>query len=1021
MDTIRFFTGLVLRSPHYSYMDYDAEKSGQIMADPDFRQALYFASPSFYRVLAAKGFDPAELTQKERLSISKYYNRMCFRPTPFGNFSAFTLTNWGNDKQIMLTDDRNIHLQPDQEVAVMAGKFLARDAEREVFQSNPTIYKVGREFRFVRSSKGQASTLLNFSLESLDINPLTSGIIDFAEIMPRSASDLSGYIMKICGCTFGEATEILNSLINAQALQSCFDCNISGADYMERLLAHSNEENALTAALLPRAINSETCVLDQLLEQEDPINNFLKEQNLKMPEKLFYCNTERQALSGNLHHDHQKQLQAAITCLHKLVPVAQPRHLATFIKDFNERFEGRKIPLLKALDPDLGISYGNFAIDAATAGLLSNIKFDQQNDKTSDLQWSESHQLLMKKWLNKTTPCNPIILSQQDIDELSTDKVADLPSSLSVMFRVTKEHLLLENTGGPSGVSLIGRFTPFSRGICTLGREIAESEEKNNPGVLFAEIGQLSDDHIDNVNRRETIYPYEIPINSISLLDADHQIRPYDLLVSVKNGEILLESAIHGKRVIPRLSSGYNFNLNQLPLFRFLCDLQYQGVHCNLSLDLEHFFPGMPFYPRVQFDNTILAPAKWHIRKEETAKWKNGNKEKRYESLLHFRTEKMLPGLIAVTHHDQQLAFNLENVAEACLFMQTVATAENFTISEFFLPSPESAVVTRQDGKPLNGQFIAFLVNDKTLYKNHVAPGRTAIAVKKKENYVIGSGWLYLKIYCNPASANRILVQNILPVIKDLAKEAPATWFFIRYADPKPHIRLRIKLDETNTGLVIALLKRRISGIVKDSIAREYQADTYRRELHRYGADIIEDVEAFFYASSELICRFISKHQHNSEDQSHQLAISSMAAMLTIAMPSIADQVIFLGAIKEIFISEYAKEKSVRLDLDQKYRIMKAQFTELCADTRYFRKMKLGGTWFLFTQKFEALVKKSATFSPDRKQSLLADLIHMHLNRIFREHQRKQEFVLYYCFHKLKISETYANVKHIPVAAVHPG
>jgi lantibiotic biosynthesis protein len=482
----------------------------------------------------------------------------------------------------------------------------------------------------------------------------------------------------------------------------------------------------------------------------------------------------------------------------------------------------------------------------------------------------------------------------------------------------------------------------------------------------------------------------------------------------------LLESAVHGKRVIPRLSSGYNFNLNQLPLFRFLCDLQYQGVHSNLSLDLEQFFPGMPFYPRVQFGNTILTPAKWHIRREETAKWKEGNNEIRHQSLQRFRSEKMLPALIAVTHHDQQLVFNLENEAEACLFMQTVATAENFTISEFFLPSPESAAVTRQDGKPLNGQFIAFLVNDKTLYKNHVAPTRMGMTVKKKENYVIGSGWLYLKIYCNPASANRILVQNILPVIKDLAKEAPATWFFIRYADPKPHIRLRIKLDETNTGLVIALLKRRISGIVKDSIAREYQADTYRRELHRYGADIIEDVEAFFYASSELICRFISKHQHNSEDQSHRLAISSMSAMLTMAMPSIADQVIFMGAVKESFIREYAKEKSAKVDLDLKYRAMRTEFTELCADARYFRKMKLGGTWFLFTQKFQALVKKSSAFSPERKQSLLADLIHMHLNRIFTEHQRKQEFVLYYCFHKLKISETYANVKHIPVAAIHP-
>jgi len=35
---------------------------------------------------------------------------------------------------------------------------------------------------------------------------------------------------------------------------------------------------------------------------------------------------------------------------------------------------------------------------------------------------------------------------------------------------------------------------------------------------------------------------------------------------------------------------------------------------------------------------------------------------------------------------------------------------------------------------------------------------------------------------------------------------------------------------------------------------------------------------------------------------------------------------------------------------------------------------------------------------------LVADLIHMHLNRLFNEKQRKQEFIIYYLLYKYYIS-----------------
>jgi thiopeptide-type bacteriocin biosynthesis protein len=1008
MDKLHFLPGLVMRSPLYSYVDYVPEKSAEIINDSDFRQAIYFASPAFYQVLAAKNFDPALLSAKEKLTIAKYYNRMCFRPTPFGTCSAFTLTGWGSDNSVQLEKNYKIHLQPDNEVAVIAGKYLFSDSKTASFYLNPTLYRQGQEFRYVRSLNEQKGTKLSFSLDSLEVTSLTSGVVNFASAAPRDFHQLIETITALSDCSFAEAEDALYSLINAQVLRPDTDYNISGKDYFIRLFENNKSAEDFAFILSPKAFSNAPATLAHIQQQANDIATLLKSQGKEAPEKLFYCNTERKTLSGTLDHQYRDTLIGAVNCLRLLVPTGQPAALKTFIKDFTRRFEGRKIPLMQALDPDHGIGYGDLSTGGVTPGLLAGIHFLPEKQATSEVQWSATHQLLMQKWLN-TGPGKPIMLQQADLSALPPSKVP-LPPSISIMFRVTEEGLQIEHAGGASALSLIGRFTPFSKEICNVSREIAEQEQKNNPGVIFAEIAQLSDNHIDNVNKRENIYSYEIPINSISIVCREQQLHPSELLVSVREGEIILESAKNGKRVIPRLSSAYNFNHNQLPLFRFLCELQYQGTRNNLQLDIQQLFPDMVYYPRVQFGDTILSPAIWHIKQEDIRGLKP-------EGLRCFCKAQNIPSLIAVAHTDQQLVFDLNNDAEALLFSQVTATMDRFTLREFFLPS--STAVRHENGQPMVNQFIASLINNDTVYKEYPSFPASVTANKTKRDFILGSGWLYLKIYCNPASANRILIKHVLPAVRDLATEAPIAWFFIRYADPKPHIRLRIKIAETNTGPVIALFKKRISGLVKESIVREYQADTYRRELDRYGADIINLVEDFFYASSELVCSYLRRQP--GEDHEQYLAISSMSIMLNMALPNTKQQVDFLAAVKESLSREYGREKSVRVELDQKYREVKKIFMELGNGDFHFKKMKLSGAHHLFIQALGAVIRKAAKFDPIRRQSLLADLIHMHLNRTFSSQQRRQEFVLYYFFHKFTISETYANTKHLSVAAVHPG
>lgn len=90
--------------------------------------------------------------------------------------------------------------------------------------------------------------------------------------------------------------------------------------------------------------------------------------------------------------------------------------------------------------------------------------------------------------------------------------------------------------------------------------------------------------------------------------------------------------------------------------------------------------------------------------------------------------------------------------------------------------------------------------------------------------------------------------------------------------------------------------------------------------------------------------------------------------------------------------------------MDERYRHLKNDFGVLGEQNRIFQQLKLMRFQKAFRQSLE-LVAKTIEQVDNRKQSLMADMIHMQLNRVFTDQQRKQEMVIYYCFYKYKLSQ----------------
>jgi len=73
-----------------------------------------------------------------------------------------------------------------------------------------------------------------------------------------------------------------------------------------------------------------------------------------------------------------------------------------------------------------------------------------------------------------------------------------------------------------------------------------------------------------------------------------------------------------------------------------------------------------------------------------------------------------------------------------------------------------------------------------------------------KRSFILGDEWIYFKLYSGAQTADRILESSIKPSMDNLLKGKIDQWFFVRYADPDLHLRVRVHCRSSeNVGFVI--------------------------------------------------------------------------------------------------------------------------------------------------------------------------------------------------------------------------
>jgi thiopeptide-type bacteriocin biosynthesis protein len=259
-----------------------------------------------------------------------------------------------------------------------------------------------------------------------------------------------------------------------------------------------------------------------------------------------------------------------------------------------------------------------------------------------------------------------------------------------------------------------------------------------------------------------------------------------------------------------------------------------------------------------------------------------------------------------------------------------------------------------------------------------------------------GSEWLYVKMYTGIKTADIILEEVIKPLTENLQRENYISkWFFIRYNDPKPHIRIRFELiNSKDNDSILTQINESLKEFIASGEISNYQIDTYNREIERYGSKTMASAEELFYKNSEFILECLQL-----DDEEKIIAvIFHIDKLLDQLNLSITEKLEWIKDFNQGFKQEFNADKKLNSQLDKKYRNFIPQYFDFLESNDYseFRSI------IISTIEKSKLALQNIVSESDHNflQVFFQSIFHMNINRMFVSNQRLFEMIIYDYLHR---------------------
>ena len=265
----------------------------------------------------------------------------------------------------------------------------------------------------------------------------------------------------------------------------------------------------------------------------------------------------------------------------------------------------------------------------------------------------------------------------------------------------------------------------------------------------------------------------------------------------------------------------------------------------------------------------------------------------------------------------------------------------------------------------------------------------------KKRKFAPGTEWLYLKVYTGVKTSDLILEEKIQPLTQYFQENNYISkWFFIRYHDPKPHLRVRFCLNNTNNYYaVLNKINEELQELVDIGEISNISIETYSREIERYGQNTMEEAETLFHKNSEftLLCL-----PYDDEDKI-MFCLFQIDEILNKLNLETQEKLVWIKSFNDTFKEEFNADKNLNTQLDKKYRAFKPMLMNFLQSEEFSDERN---AIIVHIEECTSILQNILSHHQNRSldvslQSFFQSIFHMNINRLFVSNQRLFEMIIY--------------------------
>ena len=835
----------------YAAADPLAATRELLARSPLFDAALALASPSLHDSLAPwRDGAPAKKKRAPYKALA-YALRMATRPTPFGLFAGAGTVEPGMSSPLRLGPEaeRRVRAAPDMAWFHALHERLELDpavARRLPVVANDLTFTRGERLCVLhpdRLVRGFADDALAWHYEpfSLRLTPTLRSVVEAcADEAPLEA--LVPRVAQRLGIELEVAIRLVDRLLAAGVL--IFTRPSPVADPLGELADSLAADPKPPYAELRDArraldeLGAGSAAVDRaaLARAVEPLRAL--QRTPSSPVQLDLVETFEGALPERVVAD-----VLALGAL--MVANAAPRALDRYRERFVQRFEGaeRRVPLLELVDPDAGIGVPD---DTS----LERADRDRGRDElrlalaSRALRDGAAEVVLTRAELDALHPGHATKPAPENGYEIGFQIAASDPEALrDGEYRIRPVF----------GLSTDGAFKTVSRFAPAFGAPFAErlralEPEAGGDGALDAELVYVPQDrHYANL-LRPALRRHVIASKRERLPPDTPRIEPREIVVGLEDGAFAAWA--RGRRL--RIHESYMLSTPYFaaPHVRLLSLIGKQDAVLPRVFDWGAA-AAMPFLPRVRYGRLVLAVAQWNVPRRSLEASKNAL----HAFLTAWRAEWDVPRWVYLVERDMKLLLDLDSPAAAELLRDEIGTADGGRPLEPSLRFEEmfpafDQLWLRRGGEPYLHELVAG-VPGRPARHAAAAPHRAASAAVALGP---GSDRTFVKLYCGGGDVEALLRGPVADLVALCAEHGMESWFFLRYADPDVHVRLRLRAASGRGFETLQHAASLLEPLLAAGTLRRYAFDTYHQEIERYGgAEAIVHAETLFACDSRRV------------------------------------------------------------------------------------------------------------------------------------------------------------------------